>query len=61
MQGCWLFLEKNEVEPCSQQQIAIAQRIAFPGVLSLLIKDPSAESIAINAKTISRRMEGRLA
>lgn len=61
MQGCWIFLEENEVEPSSQQQIAIAQRIAFPGVLSLLIKDPSAESIAINAKTISRRMEGRLA
>lgn len=60
MQGCWFFLEEYEVEPSRQQQIAITQRIAFPGVLSLLIKDPSAESIAINAKTISGSVEGSL-
>ena len=61
MEGCCPFLEEDEVKPGCQKQVAIAERIALPGVLSLLVEYPSAEAVAVDAEAVGGGVEGGLA
>jgi hypothetical protein len=59
MQSRWLFLEKNEVEPSGQQQVAVAESIALSRILASLVKNAPAEAVPVDAETVGGSIEER--
>lgn len=59
VQGRWLLLEKNEVEPSGQQQVAVAEGIALPRVFAPLIEYSPAKTIPVDSEAVGGSIEER--
>lgn len=59
VQGRWLLLEKKEIEPSGQQQVAVAEGIALPRVFATLIEYSPPKTIPVDSEAVGGSIEER--